>query len=484
MGKSGRRKKKLLILGGIVWAILIAALAIWALFDEFRSDPLSPRPWAEEIWNARMRESGPPADHPIAAEGIKISYDRGGEIQASYPFEMPGAVPRSIVEAKPNTLEAELVDGLTVRLSALSVVYASGPGDTTSKAFNAATLEPASPAELHQQQLPWFGDDTAHELEAIRAPISGKAEFRFFVTADSRGGPIAFSRFMLFDPATHNSWESEDWSGTLTVDDYRRYGVSIPFHLYRFHDRPLRLVVEVTHGPSELLSLAPKAGDVAVGEQFVCQLVDIQRARSVTTRSIGDGLFAGQYGVSSESNPSTVMLLGFSGDSNQSQQSIHVETKDGKWHSAPVRGWKLATARISNIVPEDIISIEVEVPRQKLVVFDLPRIPGMPEANSAPSNLFSVEAPFLTIRDETDLQQLLRDAAQFEGWVDAPDFPETWFPRSYHRTSIRKIMSEYLSEANQPYYLDRGQFLLTETNKPKWRLWVDEKWEGAKGWFD
>lgn len=484
MGKRGRKKKKLLILGGIVWVILIAALAIWALFDEYRSDPLAPRPWAEPVWNAEMVEAKPPAEHPIALSGIKVSPKNANEIEVAYPLEMPGVAPRSVVVAGPDDLNSKLNENLSIRLAQLAVGFASGPDEAVPRGFEADSLAPLKPEKFRQQLLPWFGEDDAPELEDFAPPKSGKTEFHFFVTADSKDGPIVFSDFTLFDPATRNAWRALTWESALSFDEHRRYGVRVPFQLYRFHDRPLRLTAEIVHGPPELISVAPTVGALGIGEQFVCQLLEMREARSVSIRWANSGgsekvdvRFEGAEGSG------VVILLGFSGASPQTQRSIFVETRDGKRLSAPVRGWKLAWARIPKITPRDIASIEVEAPKHKLAVFDLPRIPGMPEANSSPSNLFSVEAPYLNIRDKTDLQQLLRDAAQFDGWVESPELPDDWFPRVYRRKTIRSVVADYLSEVRQPHYFDRARFVLTETDKPGWRIWLNEKWEGVKDWF-
>ena len=415
--------------------ILIAALAIWALFNEYRSDPLAPRPWAESVWNAEMVESKPPVEHPIAVSGIRVSPNSANEIEIAFPLEMPGVVPRSIVQSDSNDLNCKLNENLTVRLAQLVVGYASGPDEIGPQGFQADSLARLKPEKFRQQLLPWFGEDDAPELEKIAKPKSGKAEFHFFVTADSKDGPVVFSDFTLLDPATQNAWPAMTWESALTVDEHRRYGVRIPFQLYRYHDRPLRLTAQIVHGPPELLSIAPTVGAIGVGEQFVCQLLEMREARSISIRwmNIGGGSEKVEVQFEGEGDPGVVILLGFSGNSAQTQRSIFVETKDGRRLSAPVRGWKLAWARIPKITPEDIASIEVEVPQHKLAVFDLPRIPGMPEANLSPSNLFSVEAPYLNIRDKTDLQQLLRDAAQFDGWVESPELPDDWFPRIYRK---------------------------------------------------
>ena len=477
-------KKKLLLIGGAVWGIVIAGLAAWALLDQFRSSPTEPRPWAEHAWNARIVEGySNPKQHPTAVNGISVARTGEDSIFIEFPKANVGAAPHSIVVAD-SAQEAVLDEALTVRLSALYVGYADSPVSSKKSAFN-SKLQPTDPALLNQQLLPYIENAAFAAFDAWKPPRSGAAELRFFITADTAENDVHISEFMLFDPSTHVSWSPRRWDSSMNIAEHRRYAAEAHFRLYRFHDRPLRLVARVIHGPNDVLTLDPKPGAVAIGKQFVCQLIDLRQARTLDFGWIDSGEVEVKFNDDNYRDQATTLLFGFSDSSPAAMRSVRVRKNDGKEHRRSLVGARLAWARLEDVQPDEIVSIAVEVLQHKTVIFDLSRTPGMPPVNEDPSNLFAVRTPYLHLRSTFELQQLLHDGAQFEGdHFTTNQLPEEWFPREYQDATIRRVFGDYLISVDGRYHFDQATFKLIDSDRAKWWVWLDEKSAGIKTWYE
>lgn len=482
--KRSRMKKIIFTMGGI-WLGLIAALVIWGLSNEYRSDPLAPRPWAEADWNARMREAyRDSAEHPLAVAGPAVDPLPDGKLKVQFPIPNPGTPAQSIVHVDPETQRVQLSPSLSVSLKSLAVGYRLESG-FQKQAFMAPDFEPANNQQLQDALIDYFDSGSLPNLETWTVPSSGQAELRFYIGAESKSASLSFGDFMLFDPNTKVGWRPRRWD-SVADESGDRQGAQGQFRFYRFHDRPLLLALSIAHGPPETLSLEPKPNTVATGRQFTCNLVALRAAQAAeflwSERASGKEV---EVEFISGRSPSrtTVLLVAISGDHQASPWFARIETKSGEEATAPLIGSQLAWARFPGIPPSEIARIDIQIPQHKELIFTLPRIPGMPDRNSEPGNLFSVKAPHLEIRDPTDLQNLLRDGAQYDGWVEAPELPENWLPRTYQGVSVRRVIDDYLRHVKEPYHLDPEAFTLQETDQPKWRLWIEDRWTRAKGWI-
>ena len=461
-------------------------MVIWALFDEYRSDPLAARPWAESIWNARMNEAYvDPADHPVAATGLAVTHPTDGKIEVRFPIQNQGALAQSIVHVNPETQTAQLSRDISISLKCLAVGYRLESGRSQKQAFMAPDFAPANNDEVQRTLIDYFGSGNVPDLDAWSVPSSGHAELRFYLGAESKSASISFGDFMLFDPNTRVGWRPRRWD-SVANNSRDHHGAQGQFRFYRYHDRPLLLALSIAHGPPEILSLEPTLDAVATGKQFVCRLVALRVAQAAeflwTEGASGDEVEV-EFNSGRARIRTTVLVVAISGDHLTSPRFARIETKSGEQVTAPLIGARLAWARFPGIPPEEIAGIDIETPQRKELIFTLPRIPGMPDGNSDPGNLFAVEAPYLDIRDPLDLQNLLRDGAQFDGWIEAPNLTENWLPRSYRGASVRRVIDDYLLHVEGPYKLDTESFTLQESDQPKWQLWMEGRWAQVRGWI-
>ena len=428
----------------------VIGAAIWITLgrDRLHSSPVSVRenvfyekalaasaglpPMPEELWADVTIATNAP-EMAANQEYLELSFPETSlENRAELPWEIERGDGRAPIQAGEGA----------IRIENLGVAYSIPKTNfdwsirVPMQIFNARLepipLEEASPRNRWERELSFTG----------KWP-----QFRI-VCATTNFSHLKVLGWDLFDATTH-------WS----VNSSRSYGldslgrIRIEGECETWRPTPLELVLYLAAGPVTETLIEPKAGGevrgkfgavklMAVYDQDMSNWSSSSNGRTNTVR-LGAARNSGGY------DPGPISTFAFLAWPHANHLPLEIEALDQEGKVIPGHGGGssdrlvIATARAPLFEVHQIRVRSFE--KVYKVVLTIPELPGLPEENRNLENLFDTHIPFLRVRYEHDLQNVVKDLVQMNSHHLSLVYPNGYFPVTYTNTTAREVFEEMAS---------------------------------------
>ncbi|MEM7015686.1 MAG: hypothetical protein AAF585_29855, partial [Verrucomicrobiota bacterium] len=115
------------------------------------------------------------------------------------------------------------------------------------------------------------------------------------------------------------------------------------------------------------------------------------------------------------------------------------------------------------------------------VIFQLPKIPGLPVANHDVDNLFDSEIPYFRPETLQQYENFIRAGAQIV-WGDRPGLSDEDFPTEFTDASLHEIL-EFADTRGSDRRLVIREGVITLAPEPAWKTKITGWWECVRNWF-
>lgn len=224
------------------------------------------------------------------------------------------------------------------------------------------------------------------------------------------------------------------------------------FEMKRWHGGPVELIVDIAYGPVEIIEMPPQPGASARVGRHVLHLLasDSGHANSSSTGGAGDGECYMSWTID-EDRKNGESTFGFavlpSANSFPAKIEFMVKGKDKPQNSGGNTS-SIGMILSANSPLEDVQSIRItRYTNARRIIFEIPRIPGLPSENDTVENLFDIRIPSARIKDASDFERYIEDAVQLEFENRRPGRlapPQGYFPRVFRDTTPRELTLEYM----------------------------------------
>lgn len=224
------------------------------------------------------------------------------------------------------------------------------------------------------------------------------------------------------------------------------YGVDVR------HDTALRLVQDVHANPQDFDFDMKPGHQIVIGDRIRVQLLAVEsgspkRPHLDHKDQPGTKIY--------RLEPGKVTKFEFNVDPPIYNRSLNllVQMKDGE---------ETAKSLSSGLVFEDLENIQSIRIRwfsgRYRLIYDVPKVAGMPNPRSEVDNLFDIRLYDLKVRNERILRDTMVDAVQFQ-WdphvIGRADFPEGFFPKTWGTVTPRELLARYQEYwKGDPFILD------------------------------
>ncbi len=303
------------------------------------------------------------------------------------------------------------------------------------------------------------------DLDALaeqNAPVNGLSEsFRKVHTSQLERAPLVNAIFQtrhgealkwesgrLYDLRTHQERGFGSSRGRdLNPDLYSTvYGLDVR------HDTALRLVQDVFADPQDFDFEMQPGHQIVIGDRIRVQLLAVESG-SPKRPHLDHKDQPGRKTYRLE--PAKVTKFEFNVDPPIYNASLEllIQMKEGE---------ETAKSLSSGLVFEDLENIQSIRIRwfsgRYRLVYDVPKVAGMPNPRSEIDNLFDIKLNDLKVRNERILRETMVDAVQFQ-WdphvIGRAEFPEGFFPKTWGTVTPRELLALYQEYwKGEPFILD------------------------------
>jgi len=410
-------------------------------------------------------------------DGITTSVDPNGKFQLTAQWVVqPGLRFDSVVQRQPDETKVALSQGAEVELRAIGSMYAVGvePADQRFRIY-----DPTGTRLLGDTEMAELGIDME---QWRRSMILTPGTLRVFAVFD---GPFQrFSSPSQMTPDTYRKWS------TSSID-HLGDRIYTAFEDYRWHNGGVEFVWDIAHGKLEEATAPAEAGELLTLSDCELKVVAIEPGQYLMkeVRKRYGGKFAVEETTQSIGTQGCTVFV--TTDSPQLWQAMDCVLLDkaGKPLRKSSHFWpdkSRIAAVCTNAAPEEVAQVKIQYrSAMDRVLFNIPKVPGVPEENIDPENLFNVRIPYLEITDSGQFAEVLAGGTQLDmdfnySILDNP----TFYPRTFKDVSMRQLLEEAQEINNgRRLVLDLSEYSIRQTRRPEWLETLCNWFESVGDWF-
>jgi hypothetical protein len=319
---------------------------------------------------------------------------------------------------------------------------------------NTDDYKPAPLAPFHPDGSPMSESEvsamglTKRDLEAWGWEVNGELGTAMTGFLDLQGFDNLQCDFRdVFDAATHVSLRQRASARP------QNSGLSVNMSLAVLHDAPLLAVIDLAHGATRDFTIPVAKGATISDADFRLEVIDLVEGSVDGTGSQRDksGKTIEQtYDSPSSSDTKKAFSVVYQINPPSMTNAVSVDAIDAAGNVIENRGRFMEfAAPISRFHAPLGTATSLRVryrPHQTRLLLKLKALPGVTAPNLAPSNLFDVRAPRITIRDSFQMRRIITSGSQLK------DITGSWsyetpaaFPMTLTNVSPRQVAERYLT---------------------------------------
>lgn len=232
----------------------------------------------------------------------------------------------------------------------------------------------------------------------------------------------------------------------------------VQMNVKKWHAGPVELVVDLATGPTEVIEIPPKEGEVIRQPDWELQLAAVVEGDDSGTSSGSSGTNSYvelRFKKNEDKRRPEISFL-FLGDPWAYHLPVDLEIidKDGKKTDDGGGGSSGRYVRKGTRGKlEDIGFIRATIYKKvRRVVFELPTIYGLPNENDNLQNLFDLRIPYVRVKTQWEFREAIEGMTQLKFAARSPTFkpPPGYFPMEFHDVTPLDLLDEYLAQSPTP----------------------------------
>lgn len=427
----------------------------------FESPPTLVRPWAEADFlklTKPVPSPGKPTDPQYQARhgGAGPAKDRNNNTMVTVEFPATEFVPDYEV------VEFDAADGFTAKSGSGAIRWLAAktydmPPDTDD--YKPAPLAPFHPdgSPMSESEASAMGL-TKRDLEAWGWEVNGELGTAMKGFLDLQGFEnLQYDFRDVFDAATQVSLSQRASARP------QNGGLSVNMSLAILHDAPLLAVIDLAHGATRDFTIPVAKGATVSDAGFRLEVIDLVEGSvdgSGSERDKSGKTIEQTYDSPSSSDMKKAFSVVYQINPPSMTNAVSVDAIDAAGNVIENRGRFMEfAAPISRFHAPLGTATSLRVryrPHQTRLLLKLKALPGVTAPNFAPSNLFDVRAPRITIRDSFQMRRFISSGSQLKDVTGSWSYETAAaFPMTLTNVSPRQVAERYLA-------LDHGRRIWTD----------------------
>lgn len=433
----------------ILWGSILLLLLGLGLFLGWRASKQSPwwsdagaaRPWSTR---AALISPAAPTPAPLSAGPMPSFTFTSNQSELSFTFEIPTRTNCNPFSWQVMVASPELTVDLGIaRLQLPFFAVGQGPplpgkdnpwNVRVPGQFFRANGSPLSATDLKALNISAWDQELRYH--------DGFPALKLFLES-TNWAEIRILNVRVFDATTHAPLES----GSVSQSQGKRYATETGIALW--HSTPVEIMLDIASGPSQVFEFAAQPGTSRALPCGFVHLLGILPGHNFSSSSSSDSTNTSLTVRTrlGEANPETT--LAFQCENYEQGRPFEFEALDAAGQAIPSGGSSTMSGFVMHQFQTshtNIAQLRVRLfPNLRRVVFRLPGLPGLPEANLHVRNLFEVRSSWMRFQTDGAMRRWLERVLQLEmrssTWAN---FPNGTFPMSFTNATPTEILGVYL----------------------------------------